>query len=67
MRKATTEELLDRIGELEQENNIMRETLSLVNDHAESCAMFIYDARGCTCFYERTQQALEKVNGGSDE
>lgn len=56
-----------KIKKLEQENKIMREGLISVNDHAESCAIFIYNEKGCTCFYEKAQQALEKVNGGSDE
>ena len=31
--------------------------LALVNDHAETCAIFIYDERPCTCFFEKIQEA----------
>ena len=48
----------DDIGKLQKDIRILKEALSLVNEHAETCAIFIRDNRCCTCFYEK----IKKIN-----
>ena len=46
---------------LEAENKILKDALESVNDHAETCSIFVYDEKGCTCFYEKILKILEKI------
>lgn len=50
-----------QLQSLQERLDIAVEALKKVNDHAESCALFIYDKRGCTCFYKDTNKALKKI------
>ena len=40
-----------RLGEIET-------LLESVNEHAETCSVFIYDDKGCTCYYEKIREYL---------
>lgn len=32
--------------------------LKSVNEHAETCSIFIYNEKGCTCYYEKIREYL---------
>jgi regulator of replication initiation timing len=47
------------IGRVKLENEKFRSALELVNDHAETCSIFVYDEKGCTCFYDKIKKVLD--------
>lgn len=53
---ATIEALRYR-GEIQK----LAAALELVDDHAESCAIFVYNGSGCTCFYEKINEIKGKL------
>lgn len=52
--------IADHISDLEKQNKLMRKLLKSVNDHAETCSIFIYNDKGCTCYYENIQEFKEE-------
>ncbi len=46
---------------LQSKLDIAVEALDTVNDHADSCHIFIFDETNCTCFYEKAVQALKEL------
>ena len=44
-------DILNRDKELQAEIKELKRKLNLVNDHAESCAIFVMDDKDCNCFY----------------
>ena len=46
------------LEELESGKEVERlnKLLDLVNDHSETCAIFVYNSKNCNCFYGEIQK-----------
>lgn len=46
---------------LQAEIKELKRQLSLVNDHAESCAIFVMDDKDCNCFYGKIEEVSDET------
>lgn len=41
--------------------NEANEVIDSIHDHAESCSIFIYDDRGCTCHFDKVEEYKQRI------
>lgn len=56
-------ELLQAYSKQQQTIAKLKEVLELVNEHAETCAIFIWDGRACNCYLPKLENALKECFG----